>query len=91
MSNATPFLLRALVAATVGVGLVSGWLRFIYETFVVGGAVLVPGWWIILHIASLSILFLLSLWLRSQDRKLCILSWCAFWLSLLPNAIPGLA
>jgi hypothetical protein len=89
MTHAAPLPLRVIVFVTVGVGIVTGWLRPLYEHLVVDGGVLVPSWWIYLHIASLAALLLLSAFLRRRHRRLCIIAWCAFWASLVPNVIPG--
>jgi hypothetical protein len=89
MTHVAPLPLRVIVFVTVGAGIVTGWLRPLYEHLVVDGGVLVPGWWIYLHIASLAVLLLLSAFLRRRHRRLCIVAWCGFWASLVPNAIPG--
>jgi cytochrome bd-type quinol oxidase subunit 2 len=91
MTRSTPFALRAVVFAAIGVGLVSGWLQPVYEQVIVGGGVYVPRWWSFLHVASLAVLLFLSFFLRRRDRRLCIATWCAFWVSLLSNVIPGFA
>lgn len=89
MTRQTPFATRAVTFAIIGFGLVSGWLQPIYEMLVVGGGVYVPHWWVYLHVASLIALVLLSFYLRKRDRRLCIISWCAFWLSLISDVMPG--
>jgi cytochrome bd-type quinol oxidase subunit 2 len=89
MKRWTRFALSAVVFAAVGVGLVSGWLQPVYEHFIVGGGIYVPRWWNFLHLASLTVLLFFSLLLRKRDRRLCIITWCAFWASLLSNVIPG--
>jgi cytochrome bd-type quinol oxidase subunit 2 len=86
---ATPFAIRAFVAVMIGVGLVSGWLQPFYETVVLGGGVRVPGWWAVLHLVSLPSLLLLCIFFRKRDRHLSIVTWCAFWASLLSNVMPG--
>ena len=75
----------------VGTGFVTGWLRPLYEIVVVGGGVLVPGWWILLQVGSLAALVLLSVVLRKRHQRLCVIAWCGFWAALVPNAIPGFA
>jgi hypothetical protein len=91
MTQTTPIAIRALVFGSVGVGLVSGWLQPVYEMVVVGGGVYVPRWWSLLHWISLTVLLFLSLLLRRRDRRLCIITWCAFWITLLSNVMPGFA
>ncbi len=87
--ESTPLLLRIVVCVTVGCALVTGWLQPLYEMFVAEGKVYVPRWWSLLQIASLAILMVLSLLLTKRHRRLCVVSWCAFCVSLLPNFMPG--
>src|SRR5580765_180464 len=42
-----------------------------------------------LHVVSLTVLLLLCFFVRKRSRRLCIVAWCGFWLSLLANVIPG--
>lgn len=88
MTSSAPFPLRALVFATVGAGIVSAWLRPIYELFVVHGGVLVPAWWIGLHFVTLMTLFVMTFVLRKRHRRLCTVTWCAFWISVLSYLMP---
>ncbi len=91
MTQTTPFSIRATVFACIGIGLAGAWLQPLYEMFVVGGAVDVPRWWEHLHWVSVVVLLLLSLILRKRDRRLCIITWCSFWLCLVSYVIPGYA
>jgi hypothetical protein len=91
MTHNIPFVMRAVIFAIIGTGLVSGWLQPTYEMFIVGGGVYVPNWWVYLHVASLAALIFLSIYLRKRDRRLCIICWCAFWISLVSDVMPGYA
>jgi cytochrome bd-type quinol oxidase subunit 2 len=85
----TPLPLRVLVFAVIGCALVTGWLQPLYEMFVVDGGVYVPRWWSLLQFTSLLVLLVLCFALMRRHRRLCIISWGAFWMSLLANVMPG--
>src|ERR1051325_3369569 len=85
------FPLRATVAVAIGCALVTGWLQPVYEMFIIRQGVSVPGWWIALHLSSLAVLFFLCFFLLGRNPRLCILAWCAFWLSVVANIVPGMA
>lgn len=88
-SEHIPLLVRAIVAVVIGCALVTAWLQPLYEMFIVGGGVFVPGWWVYLQFGSLAVLLFLCFFLMKRHRKLCIISWCAFWASLVANVMPG--
>jgi len=76
---------RAVIFAIIGTGLVTGWLRPIYEVLV-GCGVYVPNWWVYLHLVSLAALIFLAFFLR--DRPLRIICWCVFGISVFADAVP---
>jgi hypothetical protein len=87
MTHSSPFGLRVAVASSIGIALVTGWLQFIYERFVVGvgGVIFVytPRWWVVLEFLSSSALVIFAFILRRHDRRLAAISWGAFGLGLL--------
>ena len=89
MSEITAWPLRFAVSITIGCTLVTAWLQPLYEMFVVRGGVLVPRWWIGLQFTSLVTLLFLCFFLMRRYRKLCIIAWCGFWVSLVANVMPG--
>ena len=88
MSRSIPFALRAFVFAAIGLGAVTGWLLPLYEAFGVRSGVFVPSWWLNLQLATLATLLVLALFLVKRDRRLCIITMCAFGFSLVPLFIP---
>ena len=82
-----PGLTRAALAPLIGCALAGAWLQPTYEMFV--GAVYQPKWLDCLQFGSLAILGIVCVYLIKRDRRLCIIAWCAFWLSLIANVMPG--
>jgi hypothetical protein len=87
MTQPSPFILRAAVAATSGVALTAGWLQFIYEHLVVRCAVFAPRWWVLVLFFSLSALVIFTFALRKCDPKLATISWRMFALSFLGSFV----
>jgi hypothetical protein len=56
---------------------------------VILGGVFVPGWWVVLQFGSLAVLVCLCFFLMKRHRELCIIAWCAFWVSLVADVVPG--
>lgn len=83
-----PIELRFLVLLTIGIGLVTNLLQPITETFILHNLVWPPVWWSVLRWVSLAAMFVLALILRKGSRKLCIITWCCLWVSVLGFAIP---
>ena len=81
---------RVLLLAIIGLGPVTAWLKPVME-FVNHSASWAPTWWSYLQWTSLALLFVASLLLHGRDKKLCIITWCAFVLSGMPLIIPGYA
>jgi hypothetical protein len=83
MTQPSPFILRAAVAATSGVALTAGWLQFVYERLIVRCSVDVPRWWVLVLFFSLSALVIFTFALRKRDPKLAAISWRIFAFSFL--------